>query len=178
MAENGIPSLLLMEHAAQCVVQVLSTMVAPSATVLFLCGPGNNSGDGYAAARVWQASGGRSLIWELSDAPSKDAAINRNLALNSGIPILTLTSLPALPDCAAVVDALFGTGLSRPIEGLAATLIEAINRADLPVLAVDVPTGLDADTGRPHGCVLKANHTVTFHRMKQGLALADADLVG
>ena len=175
MEERGIPGLLLMEHAAAGIVRALRDIAAGNQPVLFLCGPGNNGGDGYAAARLWQQEGARSLIWELSSSPSGDALINRRLALDCGIPAVTLAEAPdALPACAAVVDALFGTGLNRAPEGLAAALIRLVNRSRLPVLAVDIPSGLNGEDGSVPGEAIRADVTVTFHRLKAGLLLKDA----
>lgn len=174
MAETGVPGALLMEHAAQGVCAALRRHAAPDAAVLFLCGPGNNGGDGYAAARLWQAAGGRSLVWELSARPRSDAGLNRLLARSSGVPLHLVENAPAsLPPCDAVVDALFGTGLDRPVQGVAAALIRLTNAAKAPVVAVDIPSGLDGTTGRILGDAVRAMETVTFHCIKTGLLLGD-----
>lgn len=173
MEQSGVPGALLMEHAAQGVAEALARRI-PGGRALFLCGPGNNGGDGYAAARLWQAQGGTSLIRELSGHARGDAAMNRSLALQAGVPILTAEDIPdALPACDAVVDALFGTGLSHEIDGVAAAWIRLVNESGLPVIAVDIPSGLDGLTGRVLGCAVRATETVTFHRPKPGLMLRD-----
>lgn len=168
MKEYAVPGALLMEHAAQGVCAALARRV-PGGRALFLCGPGNNGGDGYAAARLWHAQGGKAAVMELSSSPSGDAAMNRSLALQSGVEI-TPATLP-LPACDVIVDALFGTGLSRPVEGLAAQLIHATNESGLPIIAVDIPSGLHGETGRVLGEAIRAAETVTFHRIKPGLLL-------
>lgn len=176
MAEHRVPGALLMEHAAQAVCAAL-TRRKPGGAALFLCGPGNNGGDGYAAARLWQAVGGRAQLWAMPGETRGDAAMNRALALQCGVPVRPLSACPdALPDVDVVVDALFGTGLSRPADGLASELIRLINRSGLPVVAVDVPSGLDGTTGEALGCAVQATETVTFHRVKQGLLLRDGPL--
>ena len=173
MDEYGVPGALLMEHAAQGVVEALARRV-PGGRVLFLCGPGNNGGDGWAAARLWQARGGRSVVWALPGSPRGDAAMNRALAVQAGLPVVTLDECPdALPACDAVVDALFGTGLSHDIDGTAASLIDLVNRSRVPVVAVDIPSGLDGTTGCVRGTAILAAETVTFHRPKPGLLLRD-----
>lgn len=173
MEASNVPGALLMEHAAQGVAAALSRRI-PGGRALFLCGPGNNGGDGYAAARLWQAQGGHAAVWELTDTLRGDAAVNRSLALQAGVSIVTLTSLPhALPSCDAVVDALFGTGLSHDVSDLAATLIKLVNRSGLPVIAVDIPSGLDGLAGCVRGVAIHAAETVTFHRIKPGLLLRD-----
>lgn len=170
MQEYGIPGALLMEHAAQALCTALTRRI-PGGKALFLCGPGNNGGDGYAAARLWQQQGGQALIMELSPAASGDAAMNRILAIQAGIEILP--ARPELPPCDAVVDALFGTGLSRPVEGLAAQWIQKVNQSGLPVIAVDIPSGLHGETGCILGEAIRATETVTFHRIKPGLLLGE-----
>lgn len=179
MEQYGIASALLMEHAAQGVCAALQRRF-PGGRALFLCGPGNNGGDGYAAARLWQAQGGTSVIAELSDRAQGDALMNRTLAQQAGIPLLSAAAIAdALPPCDVVVDALFGTGLSRPITGTAADLIRRVQESPVPVIAVDIPSGLDGETGRIWGCVLSAVETVTFHRLKPGLLLGSgADHAG
>lgn len=182
MRETGIPGMLLMEHAAQGVVAALKRYT-DHGRVLFLCGPGSNGGDGYAAARLWQAAGGQSSIWELTDRQKGDAALNRSLCLNRDRPIriCTLDEQASLPDGDeqpdAVVDAMFGTGLSRPLEGTARELAartELWRRSGVPVIAVDIPSGLDGTTGKALGVAVHADETVTFHRLKQGLVLGDS----
>lgn len=176
MARWGIPGALLMEHAAQGVVQALHRQVRHEGLVLFLCGPGNNGGDGYAAARLWRASGGGSLIWELTDQLRGDALLNRTLALQAGIPCLPMEAGFAHPPCRVdgVVDALYGTGLSRRIEAPASAVIPWVNALDAPIVAVDIPSGLDGLTGEILADEpIRATETVTFHRIKQGLLLRD-----
>lgn len=85
MAQTGTPGILLMEMAAQAVVEAVRRHAMRGSTVLFLCGPGNNGGDGYAAARLWRMDGGRSLVWELSGQPKGDAAVNRTLLCLQGV---------------------------------------------------------------------------------------------
>ena len=120
---TGYPSVLLMEHAAQAVAVRLSEYAAPGSRVLFVCGGGNNGGDGCAAARLWMQKGGRAEVW-LMKSPSKmrgDAGMNAGLlsACGAGVKIL-YGEAPEIPEgCTAIVDALYGTGLSREIEGAA-----------------------------------------------------------
>lgn len=180
MLKTGMPGALLMEHAAQGIAAALGRHAAPDRRVLFLCGPGNNGGDGYAAARLWQARGGQSVVAEMSNAPRGDAGLNRLLAQQLGIPLHPLKDAGTLlPGCDAVCDALFGTGLDRPIEGETATVIELMNAADKPIIAVDIPSGLHGETGHPTGAAIRAVETVTFHRVKQGLLLGEsADFTG
>lgn len=174
MAQYHVPGALLMEHAAQGVAEALARYAPKGGTVLFVCGSGNNGGDGYAAARLWMTRGGHSLVWELDSAARGDALMNRQLLLELGCEIVTLRDAPdRLPICDAVCDAMFGTGLARAVSGLAADVIALINRSGKPVVAVDIPSGLDGESGLALGQALRACETVTFHRIKQGLLLRD-----
>ena len=166
----GVPGALLMERAAQGIVEALRAR-CPGGRVLFLCGPGNNGGDGYAAARLWLETGGKAAVWELTSRTAGDALMNRKLLLMAGVQPLTLDEIPPLTDWDWIVDALYGTGLSREITGLGAELIEAVNASGVPVLAVDIPSGVSGEDGRCLGPAVRARVTVTFHRVKQGLLL-------
>ena len=113
---TGYPSILLMEHAAQAVVDALSAYAKAGSRVLFVCGSGNNGGDGCAAARLWMQRGGQADVWLLKS-PSQmkgDAGVNGCLLNSCGALLNVLYSeAPEVPgDCAAIVDALYGTGLS------------------------------------------------------------------
>ncbi len=180
MEENHVPGALLMEHAAIGVCDAIARYT-DKGTAVFLCGPGNNGGDGYAAARLWKARGGDAHIIEITADVHGDALLNRNLAVMAGIPIRNEADYSDTPLCDVIVDALFGTGLSRAVDGFAATLIHWANdRSDFgkhraTVIAVDIPSGIDGTTGAVLGweCI-HAAETVTFHRVKQGLLLGDA----
>ena len=184
MAEYHVPGALLMEHAAMGVCDAIARYT-DKGTVAFLCGPGNNGGDGYAAARLWAARGGTSHIIEITADVHGDALLNRTLALMAGIPCETASddAYYDLPRCDVIVDALFGTGLARPIFGAAGHLTHCVYDRNLdfgtPVIAVDIPSGIDGTTGKALGTAIRATETVTFHRIKQGLLLGDApDYVG
>jgi len=183
MEENHIPGALLMEHAALGVVDAI-TRYTGKGTVVFLCGPGNNGGDGYAAARLWESRGGRSCIIEITPDLHGDALLNRQKAVEAGIPIYSEQTYGDVPLPDAIVDALFGTDFSRAASGFAAMLIHWANDhghyAGIPVIAVDIPSGIDGTTGEVLGWeAIHATETVTFHRIKQGLLLGNApDFVG
>ncbi|MDO5298727.1 MAG: NAD(P)H-hydrate dehydratase [Clostridia bacterium] len=166
------PSILLMEHAAQAVVDALAACVDARSRVLFVCGGGNNGGDGCAAARLWIQRGGQAEVWLLKS-PSQmrgDAGVNACLLNACGASLNILYGdVPEVPDsCAAVVDALYGTGLSRPLEGVSLAAVQRINACDLPVISVDIPSGVDGATGRVLGDAVHASVTVAFHRAKHG----------
>ena len=166
------PSILLMEHAAQAVTDELARLAPAGSRVLFLCGGGNNGGDGCAAARLWMARGGKAEVWLLRS-PSHmrgDAGVNARLLSACGAQLTVLYGdLPQIPsDTAAVVDALYGTGLSREIDGPALDAVRAVNDSGLPVVAVDIPSGVDGATGQVLGEAIAASVTVAFHRAKHG----------
>ena len=172
---TGYPSILLMEHAAQAVVDALSAYAKAGSRVLFVCGSGNNGGDGCAAARLWMQRGGQADVWLLKS-PSQmkgDAGVNGCLLNSCGAPLTVLYSeAPEVPgDCAAIVDALYGTGLSRELDGAALSAVRRINESGLPVVSVDIPSGVDGATGQVLGDAVRARETVAFHRAKHGLLL-------
>ena len=164
--ERGVASLTLMENAGKAVAQAAADRVRPGETILVACGPGNNGGDGFVAARVLRQRGYRVRVGLLGarERLKGDAA---EMATRWGEAIEPLT--PAtVAGADAIVDALFGAGLSRPLEGTASDVVTAINAARRPVVAVDVPSGLDGNTGGSEGPVVEAHATVTFMRLKPG----------
>lgn len=173
----GIPGLLLMENAAVAVVREI--WGAESFTVL--CAPGNNGGDGLAVARHLLILGRRVEVFLIGDPErgSADFRTNRDI-LERVAPGRTRGldegNIGALERSAArsqvCVDALFGTGLTRSIGGLHRRAVEAVNASASHIVAVDLPSGIDADTGEVLGVAVRASRTITFHRMKRGLLLA------
>lgn len=165
----GIASLDLMERAGQAVAETAAKMVSAGARVAVLCGPGNNGGDGFVAARHLRQRGFDARVSLLGDrqALKGDAAeMSRRWQLPVG-----LATADAMQSMDLVIDALFGAGLSRPLEGAAAELVAAVNASGMPVLAVDVPSGLNGTTGAPAGPCIAASRTVTFFRKKLGHVL-------
>ncbi|PZO04361.1 MAG: bifunctional ADP-dependent NAD(P)H-hydrate dehydratase/NAD(P)H-hydrate epimerase [Hyphomicrobiales bacterium] len=162
----GTPGVLLMERAGQAVADAVARRVRSGASVLVLCGPGNNGGDGFVAARLLAERGLRvtlALVGERS-LLAGDAATMAQRWTGAIVQIAGLQ--PQRYDI--VVDALFGAGLNRPLEGEVAALVAAVNASGRPVVAVDVPSGLSGDTGRSAGEVVRAAQTVTFFRLKPG----------
>jgi len=172
----GMPGLVLMENAATGVVEALRNRYPDARRVLVLCGRGNNGGDGLAAARHLANGGHRVEVLLFSDPEklSPDAEVNYGLAIAFGVAVETvadddLSLLDAAldrdpPDI--VVDALLGTGIDRPLGGRLADVVERIDASGLPVVAVDVPTGLNGSTATVPGPALAADLTVTFAALK------------
>lgn len=191
VAELRIPSVLLMEHASLGLARHVDEM-APEGNVLIVCGTGNNAGDGLALARHLFLAGRdvRVLLAGEDASYSGDSGQNLEMARRVGVPITRAgnAGVDASFHAAAghvdqlglVVDALLGTGLTGAPRGTIAALIRGVNAlrvAGVRVLAVDIPSGLDADTGRPAGTeqdVVVADRTVTFVGMKRGFLSVDA----
>jgi NAD(P)H-hydrate epimerase len=160
-----------MENAASALVLELVRKWPDSRTVAVLCGPGNNGGDGLVAARLLSARGRSIRVWTLSDPESYrgDAAENAARARSVGLTLERVEASRgaaplsrAIAQADVVVDALFGTGLARPLSGLAARIVSAVNRSGRPVLSADVPSGLSSDTGELIGPAVRASGTVAF----------------
>ena len=163
----GVPSLVLMENAGRAVAEaVLAREKRAGARVLVACGPGNNGGDGFVAARHLKSAGLDVTVALLSSPEALKGDAAGMAALWSG-PLIPL-DLAQLQAADIVVDAIFGAGLSRALEGTAASFVEALNSLPVPVVAVDVPSGLDGATGNASGSVVDADVTVTFFRLKPG----------
>lgn len=159
----GLPGICLMENAAKAVAMAIHRHHPASARcgVVVVCGAGNNGGDGYAVARWLQALGYPVSIWSLSTESNGDAAEMRAIATRCGIPTVT-----GLSGAALIVDAIFGIGLSREVTGRYAEVIGSINQHPSPVVAIDLPSGILANTGQPYGCAIRATRTVTFQHLK------------
>ena len=170
----GVPSLTLMENAGRAVADVIAARFAPCRTTI-LCGPGNNGGDGFVVARLL-AEKGFAVRIAFDAQPMGDAA---TMAAQWHGQTIKLSQV-GLEGVELVVDALFGAGLSRPLEGSAHDAVLALNASGLPVVAIDVPSGLEGNSGRALGGVaVRANITVTFFRKKPGhLLLPGRDLCG
>jgi hydroxyethylthiazole kinase-like uncharacterized protein yjeF len=162
----GTSGIALMERAGLAVAEAVRRMVPLGARVAVMTGPGNNGGDGFVAARILADAGYIVRVGTLMPRERLvgDAAVaaatwsGETKGLTPGI----------VEDTDIIVDALFGAGLDRAIEGMAAQAIYAVNRARLPVLSVDLPSGINGLTGKVMGTAVEADETVTFFRMKPG----------
>jgi len=178
--EGGIPGYELMQRAGDAAFAAMRRHWPAARRVTVLCGPGNNAGDGYVVARLARAAGLDLRVVAVSD-PQRlrgDAARahadyiaqgGRTDPLGNGL----------LEPCELVVDAMLGTGVDRELEQPFVAAIRQVNRLDVPVFALDISSGLDADTGEPHGCALAATLTLAFVGLKSGYYLGRApDFVG
>lgn len=173
----GIPGVVLMENAGRAVFdEAYRALAGRAAPALILCGRGNNGGDGFVVARHLINNGIQTdvyLVGPLTKVKG-DARVNLRILRRMGVPInkVTRKSLPRLrqrmKQCGIVIDALLGTGLSGEVTGLFRDVIALINEAGCPVLAIDIPSGLDGNTGKPLGIAVVANMTVTFQLPKKG----------
>jgi hydroxyethylthiazole kinase-like uncharacterized protein yjeF len=182
----GLPSLVLMENAALGVVDAISESTGPigqATSAAIVCGPGNNGGDGLAIARhlairgwtvrIFLVTGGREL--------SADAGAHLAVCRRMGLEIEEVTdstgvraALESTRELDLIVDALFGTGLGRPLDGVFAELVEGLNELPRPRVAVDLPSGLNGSLHRPLGLCVRADLTVTFAALKVAHVLPPA----
>lgn len=173
---HGVAGVQLMEAAGAAVAHAILTRWPPGA-VSVLCGPGNNGGDGFVAARLLQQAGWsvRVALMGSIDALSGDAAQHAHAWAGDVEPL----SPTVIEGASLVIDALFGAGLSRPLAGVALDTVRHLNQSGLPVCAVDVPSGLDGASGQASGEVVRATITVCFFRKKPGhLLLPGRSLCG
>jgi hydroxyethylthiazole kinase-like uncharacterized protein yjeF len=195
--EYGIPSIVLMENASFHIADVCLHILAEETQqrIVIVCGPGNNGGDGLAAARHLHNAGAtvELVLTAPDDAYSRDAAANLKIARAMGLRIAVIdTGRPAaavrdaidrLGGAELIVDAVLGTGLNSAVREPLASVIQSINRAaeehGIEVLSVDIPSGLDADSGQPLGVAVKADVTVSMVGLKTGFtALCAQSYIG
>ncbi len=171
-----VASIDLMERACKAFCSWFTDEIDPSETVGIICGTGNNGGDGLGIARLLAGWDYTVKVWIVrGGAPeSEDFALNLNRLPERIVPVESSSSVneDAFNDCTVLVDALFGTGLSRSVEGIYQQVIECLNRSQALRIAVDIPSGLLADAPSS-GSILRANHTVTFHAPKLAFLLAE-----
>ncbi len=178
--EFGMPGSVLMETAGMRVAEFIISKVPKGAKVTVLAGPGNNGGDGMVVARLLEKAGFSVSLWCMAKPGSyrAEASANEKYLKKVGFPLQYIEKQEHCElfredlSCADVlVDALLGIGANREVTGVAAELIGIVNASSLPVLAVDIPSGVNADTGGILGCAIKADWTITFAAAKLGLLL-------
>ena len=173
----GIPSAVLMENAGRNTYRLArDRYLVPGSRVAIFCGRGNNGGDGFVIARYALRDGFKAIVLLLCRASDLrgDAALNMGLFASLGGEIVELDDSFAsraesvLKETDVIVDAIFGTGLSKPVGGMEGRMIDLINGAAKPVIAVDIPSGIDGRTGAPLGTAVRATHTYTYGYPKPG----------
>ncbi len=173
----GVPGIVLMENAGRGMAELLREL-GIQGPVIICCGKGNNGGDGFVIARHLDNAGVRLrvLLFAQPAELAGDAAVNYAILARAGVPITVMggTSLDEgqlraeLTTVDWVVDALFGSGLQGPVRSPFDRVIESINASGARVFAVDIPSGLDSDAGRPMGATVRAHHTATVAALKRG----------
>jgi ADP-dependent NAD(P)H-hydrate dehydratase / NAD(P)H-hydrate epimerase len=175
--EGHVPSLVLMENAGRGAAEIIERVFGDKKRVVIVCGAGNNGGDGFVVGRRLLARGFQVRALLIADVKRLrgDALENYKAYVGVGGSSTTVSEDAlgplddALRDAQCIVDAIFGTGLDREIGGLERNAIERINAAKAPCVSLDLPSGLDADTGVPRGAVVRAELTVTFAHKKRAL---------
>ncbi len=171
----GIADELLMENAGLAVFQVLAQNIGiKEKHFLIFSGAGNNGGDGFVIARKIHSNGGMVKVFLLGN-PDKyrnAAKLNYDILRKLKVPMDVVDKMDSVRSdifhCDAIVDAIFGTGLTRHVEGICADIIEAINTCGKPVVSVDIPSGINGDNGKIMGTSIRADYTVTFGLPKIG----------
>ena len=171
----GIAEEILMENAGLAAISVLQNKIGlRGKKFVIFCGSGNNGGDGLVVARLLHSVGGFVKVFLLSDSNKYKGAAKTNFTIVTQLPIEMIKLKGAamakkdLAHCDAVVDAILGTGLDRPVAGLAAEVIMLINKSRKKVLSLDIPSGVNGNTGEVMGTAVKADYTVTFGLPKIG----------
>ena len=166
-----LPPHRLMQRAAASIAALARALQPHARHVWLACGPGNNGGDGFVMARQLAQAGREVVVAFCATAdrlPAEAAKAHADYFAAGGTIVSDLPAAPA-QGWALVVDALFGIGLGRPIDGRYASWIQTLNAQPGPRMALDVPSGLNADTGQPLGTTFRATHTTTFIALKPGL---------
>ncbi|CAD76143.1 MAG TPA: NAD(P)H-hydrate epimerase [Rhodopirellula baltica] len=172
MEQFQMPGIILMENAGRGAAELIEEL-APEGNVLILCGKGNNGGDGFTIARHLQLAGREVMILAMAatNELQGDAAIQAKIAEAAGIKIQVVgeaVEAGRLPATDIVVDGLLGTGAKPPLRGRYAEVVEAANASSAIRIALDIPTGMNGDTGETGETTFRADHTLTFAAPKVG----------
>src|SRR6186997_3167684 len=184
--EIGIPSLVLMENAGRQVVAAVEAMHGDllEQRVAILCGRGNNGGDGFVVARTLLQRDVDVLVFLIGQVAEVrgDARINLDILGRLGVTVVEIADSQAwelhfseIGGCALIVDAIFGTGLNAPLSGLMETVVADVNGSGIPVVSIDLPSGLSADLPEPIGDSIEAGMTVALAAPKLSLVLPPAE---
>ena len=170
-----IPSIILMERAALSVRDVVLSEISKGQKVVIVCGTGNNGADGLSAARLLNEKNVPIEVYYVGnqEKSSEEFRIQYEILKNIGINVVKIQNEITFNENCIIVDAIFGIGISRNVEGLYGGIIDAINNSGQKVISVDVPSGLCADCGKSMEHTVKAYKTITFGTVKSGLVLCD-----
>jgi NAD(P)H-hydrate epimerase len=177
--EFCVPGIVLMENAGRSAAEVLLDL-GTSGPAHIVCGKGNNGGDGFVIARHLDLHDIPVVIHLCADPHdlTGDAGTNYQIAVRSRLPIRKFAAIETLASHLAtadwIVDALFGTGLTGPVKAPYDEIIQCMNRSGVRILAVDLPSGMDADSGESLGSTVRASHTVTMAAVKKGFSAPGA----
>jgi len=173
--EYGVPDYLLMENAGEAVYFVIHRELrVPGQHFLVVSGPGNNGGDGFVVGRKLHSTGGQVRAFLLSDPSSYSGPAGANLEIlqKSGVDTIVHPSTEEIAQslawCDAVIDGLLGTGIKGEVGGRFREIVQQINDSGKPVISIDIPSGVDGDTGQVRGVAIRASRTVTFGLPKKG----------
>ncbi|WP_020394831.1 bifunctional ADP-dependent NAD(P)H-hydrate dehydratase/NAD(P)H-hydrate epimerase [Thiolinea disciformis] len=172
--ECGIHAYTLMERAGQALLRYLKLHWPKAQRICVVCGMGNNGGDGYVLGRLARQQGIKVTLLTLAEPANLTGAARQACQDYFAAGGVIDNYQGELPDVDVIVDAIFGTGLTRALEGAYKSAIDTINQQGTPVLSADIPSGLNADTGQVFGNAIKAHVTVTFMGLKQGLLTGQA----
>ncbi len=172
MEQMGVPGYVLMERAGQCAFDWIAHRYPNRRHAIVLCGPGNNGGDGYVVARLLLEAGIKVSLIQNESPKTKDAITARNKYLEAGGSV-TESFQEVLETADLIVDGLLGAGLNRAPTGQLSGLIEAVNCCHIPVVALDLPSGVSGDSGRVFTAAIEADSTVTFIGKKIGSYTGD-----
>lgn len=170
-----IPGFELMQRAADAAFALLKERWSSARHIVVLAGAGNNGGDAFLLGTLARQSGFAVDAFALAGKPGADALRARLIFVAAGGRVVEADENTEIPSADVCVDGLFGTGLKRPVHGIAGRLIERLNASALPVLALDLPSGLDADSGSQLGTAVRADATISFVGWKRGQFTADGE---
>lgn len=166
----GIPSLVLMEKAAMEIVEVMRLKITKKDRILAVCGTGNNGGDGIATIRMLKELGYDADVLIIGDEKRATDQMKQQLIIARNLDVKVYNNVK-VSEYTVIIDAIFGIGLSKPVVGAFEQIIETINMSDNKVFSVDIPSGIQADSGRVMNTAVKADYTITFGVNKIGLVL-------
>ncbi|MFA6321357.1 MAG: NAD(P)H-hydrate epimerase [Candidatus Omnitrophota bacterium] len=177
----GIPASILMENAGRSACDEAVNMLSGSSAgrIAVICGYGNNGGDGFVCARHLVNRGYRIAVYMAGEKKnfSEESGMNYRILRKMSAPVKSVKGAAGILElkkgiakCDLIIDAVFGIGLHGEIGEFYRKLFDALNKSKAPILSLDIPSGLDADTGKPLGCAIKADRTITFGLLKKGMA--------